>query len=500
MPELSASATRQPTGAPLFSTRKIVHISMLSFAFLLPHLTWTQAAGCALLALLFNVVVLPRLGLDLRQTGGAPIDRDGSPARGSESGIGNLESLPTSLTGRARAPLGPPCLPPTRAIGAGVWTGIILYPISVLVLILLYRHDLHIVGATWAIMALGDGMASVTGGALSGPTLPWNREKTFWGFCGFVVAGTAGAFVLTRWVAPAVAPDVALKISVAAALVGAIVESVPIRLDDNVTVPLVVGAFMFCTYFIERSALDSNLPYLGRRMVPAVAINLALAMLASRLKLVTLSGAVAGFVLGAAVYLGWGYKSFLLMFAFFLIGSMATRLGYARKAARGVAEKRGGARSWREAAANSLAGAFFSLLVITTHHEAAFLMALTAAFAEATGDTVSSEIGQWLSSRAYLITTFKPVPAGEDGGVSLRGSIAGLLACGFVVALGFSMGLCGRAGMLIALSSAVAGNLIDSLLGATLERRGLVTNGIVNFAGTSFAGALALAVALYIGF
>jgi uncharacterized protein (TIGR00297 family) len=209
---------------------------------------------------------------------------------------------------------------------------------------------------------------------------------------------------------------------------------------------------------------------------------------------------VVGFLLGVAVYLGWGYKSFLLMFAFFVIGSVATRLGYARKAARGVAEKRRGARSWREAVANSLAGAFFSLLVITTHHEGAFLMALIAAFAEATGDTVSSEIGQWISDRAYLITTFKPVPPGENGGVSLGGSIAGLLAAGFVVLLGFGLGLCGPAGVIIAFSGAVAGNLLDSVLGATIERQGLVNNGMVNFAGSSFAGALALALALKLGF
>ena len=455
MPEISTSVAAPR--APLFSTRKIVHMSMLIFAFLLPYLTWTQAAGCALLALLFNVVVLPRLGVDLRKS-------------------------------------------PASAPGAGVWTGIVIYPISVLALILLYRHDLHIVGATWAIMALGDGMASVTGGALRGPALPWNREKTWSGFLGFIVAGTAGAYVLTRWMAPAVAPDVALRICAATALVGAIVESAPVRLDDNATVPLVAGAFMFCLCFVERSALDSNLPFLGRRIVLAAAVNLALAVLALRLKMVNRSGAVCGFLLGVAVYLGYGYKSFLMMFAFFAIGSVATRFGYARKAARGVAERRGGARSWREALANSLAGAFFSLLVITTHHEGAFLMALIAAFAEATGDTVSSEIGQWISDRAYLITTFKPVPAGEDGGISVGGSIAGGLASALVVALAFGMGLCGKGGAAIALAAAVAGNLLDSVLGATLERRGLVTNGIVNFAGTSFAGALALCIALRIGF
>jgi len=455
MPEISTSAA--VPRAPLFSTRKIVHMSMLSFAFLLPYLTWTQAAGCALLALLFNLVVLPRLDVDLRK-------------------------------GTAAAP------------PAGVRTGIVIYPISVLALILLYRHAMYVVGATWAILALGDGLAGVAGSAWRGPTLPWNRGKTWSGFLAFLVAGTAGAYVLTRWTAPTLAPDFALRVCAATALVGALVESAPIRLDDNATVPLVAGAFMFCVCFVERSALDSNLPYLGRRILLAVVISLALAGLAWGLKLVTPSGALSGFLLGVAVYLGYGYKSFLLMFTFFLMGSAATRLGYARKAARGVAEKRGGARSWREALANSLAGAFFSILVITTHHEGAFLIALIAAFAEAAGDTVSSEIGQWISPRAYLITTFRPVPAGQDGGVSVGGSLAGFLASALVVALGYGMGLCGRGGAALALSGAVAGNLLDSVLGATLERRGLVTNGIVNFAGSSFAGGLALAIALHIGF
>ncbi|MGA3166715.1 MAG: DUF92 domain-containing protein [Terriglobia bacterium] len=455
MPELPGSETL--LRAPLFSTRKIVHMSMLSFAFLLPYLTWTQAAGCALLALLFNLVVLPRLDVDLRK-------------------------------GTAAAP------------PAGVRTGIVIYPISVLALILLYRHAMYVVGATWAILALGDGLAGVAGSAWRGPTLPWNRGKTWSGFLAFLVAGTAGAYVLTRWTAPTLAPDFALRVCAATALVGALVESAPIRLDDNATVPLVAGAFMFCVCFVERSALDSNLPYLGRRILLAVVISLALAGLAWGLKLVTPSGALSGFLLGVAVYLGYGYKSFLLMFTFFLMGSAATRLGYARKAARGVAEKRGGARSWREALANSLAGAFFSILVITTHHEGAFLIALIAAFAEAAGDTVSSEIGQWISPRAYLITTFRPVPAGQDGGVSVGGSLAGFLASALVVALGYGMGLCGRGGAALALSGAVAGNLLDSVLGATLERRGLVTNGIVNFAGSSFAGGLALAIALHIGF
>ena len=268
------------------------------------------------------------------------------------------------------------------------------------------------------------------------------------------------------------------------------------------SVPLVVGAFMFCAFLVERSALDSNLPYLGRRIILAIAVNLAFALLACALKAASRSGAVGGFFLGTAIYLGYGYKSFLLLFAFVLLGSVATRLGFSKKAARGVAERRGGARSWREALANLLAAAFFSLLVITTHHEAAFLIALVAALAEAAGDTVSSEVGQWASDRAYLIMTFEAVPAGEDGGISLGGTAAGFAASAIIIGLGLGLGLCGPyrfAGPAIALGAACVGNLFDSLLGATIQRRGLVTNGIVNFAGTSVAGALALGLALSLG-
>lgn len=440
---------------------------MLVFAFLLPSLTWVQAAGCALLALLFNLLLLPRLGVDLRKR---PWAVESAPAD---------ERLETG----ARS----------------LWTGIILYPVSVLALILLYRHSLHVVAAVWAIMALGDGMASVAGEFLRGPALAFNREKTWAGFLAFGAFGALGACALTRWVAPSIPAAKVVIVSLAAAVVGAIVETLPIRLDDNVSVPLVCGGFMFCAFLVDKAALASNLPFLRPRLLVAVAVNLAFALLAWSLKAVDRSGAAAGFLIGVAVYAGYGYRSFLVMLGFVVLGTVATRLGYARKARRGVAERRGGARSWREATANGLAGAFFAVLALATRHEPAFLLALVAAFAEAAGDTVSSEIGQWLSNRAYLITSFRAVPAGENGGITLAGTVACLGASAGVVALGYGLGLCSAWGAAISLAAAFAGNLLDSVLGATIERRGLVTNGIVNFAGTSFAGALALAFALRTG-
>jgi uncharacterized protein (TIGR00297 family) len=481
----------QIAGRSWLSNRKLVHISMLGFAFLLPFLTWVQAAGAALLALMFNLFILPSLAFDLRKrplSVGAPLSGAFEDAAPPPVGPSAQRVLgPARWSGRLGGLEGRPL---------HTWTGIILYPISVLALILVYRHSLAVVGAAWAIMALGDGMASVVGEARGGPALPHNSEKTWSGFGAFVLAGTTGAYVLTRWSNPAASPRSALVASAAAAVVGALVESLPIRLDDILSVPLVCGGFLFCVSLMEWAAFWSNWPFLKLRILLAAIVNLTLALLALRLRLVNNSGAAGGFVLGVAIYLGYGYKSFLLLLAFFTLGSVATRLGYANKAKRGVAERRGGARSWREAVANTVAAAFFALFVVTTQHQAAFLLAMIASLAEAAGDTVSSEIGQWLSPRAYLITDLRPVPAGENGGVSLGGTLAGLAASAIVVGLGYGMGLCSPGGAALALGAAIGGHLLDSLLGATLERRGLVTNGIVNFAGTSFAGAVALGFSL----
>ncbi len=440
---------------PIIPSRKVVHISMLSFALLLPFLTWAEAAGAALAALAFNLFVLPRLELDLgKQAGGEAA---------------------------------------TRPVP---WTGIVAYPVSVLVLILLYGRRMEVVGAVWAIMALGDGFASVAGETLRGPAIPWNRGKTWSGFAAFIAAGTLGSFALARWIDLSLPEPKILLVCAATAVVGAVVETLPIGLDDNISVPLICGGFMYCVLLMQWSALESNLPYLGVRVMLAIGINAVFALAALAIRVVNRSGAAMGFLMGAIIYMGYGYKSFLVLLAFFVMGSVATRLGYARKAAMGVAEGRKGARSWREATANTLAAAFFSVLVITTHYEAAFLVAFIAALAEAAGDTISSEIGQWLSGRAYMITTLKPVPAGQDGGISLLGTLAGIGASAAIIAVACALGLCGPGTAVVAFIAAGAGNLFDSYLGATIERRGLVGNGTVNFAGTSFAGGLALGLVL----
>jgi uncharacterized protein (TIGR00297 family) len=441
----------------VWTPRRVLHLAFVIPALLLFTINWYQTTGLALLLLVLELVILDGLGIDLSRVSGW-----GKQAREQAS----------------------------RA-------GIVLCPVALLILALIFYGHLAVVASAWGGMTIGDVMAGIAGQRWGRRRLPFNQNKSWAGFFSFIGFGAVGVFALLMWTSPWMPLIKVLEIAVAAGCVGALVESLPIRLDDNITVPVVSAGFIFCAALIARASFDSNLPYLGLRVVLALGVNAAFAFLVWSLRQVSRSGAVVGFCLGVAVYMGYGYKSFLVLFAFIVLGSVATRLGYSTKLARGIAEARRGARSWREALGNILPAAWFSILVITTPYQAAFLMGMVAALAEAAGDTVASETGKWLSPTAWLLTSLKAVPAGEDGGTSLAGTILGIGASALVTILAYELKLIRGWESVLVLSAAVAGIFADSVLGATLERRELVSNSIVNFAGTGFSGALALVFGLH---
>jgi uncharacterized protein (TIGR00297 family) len=125
-----------------------------------------------------------------------------------------------------------------------------------------------------------------------------------------------------------------------------------------------------------------------------------------------------------------------------------------------------------------------------------WLVAALAALSEAATDTVASEIGQFNSSEAHLITTWKRVPAGTDGGITILGSVIGLAAGLVLTLVGAINGMVVQSQIWIPLSAGFAGMLIDSVLGATLQRRGWISNQAVNFFATVVAALLAYVVVI----
>jgi uncharacterized protein (TIGR00297 family) len=188
-----------------------------------------------------------------------------------------------------------------------------------------------------------------------------------------------------------------------------------------------------------------------------------------------------------------------------LLAYFATRMGRAQKECLGTAEERHG-RAASQVAANLGVAALvltqnFQSWLIDSHRFSPGTLAPVPIFAvglaglaEAAADTVSSEIGQVLGGRPRMITTLRAADPGVDGAISIAGTLAGI-AAGVIVALAGTLALRGDASLFwISTAGAIFGLLFDSLLGATLERRGWLNNDAVNFLSTAGAAAFALGI------
>jgi uncharacterized protein (TIGR00297 family) len=200
-----------------------------------------------------------------------------------------------------------------------------------------------------------------------------------------------------------------------------------------------------------------------------------------------------------------GLAPLLLLFA---LTFKATRFGQARAGAAQALESRLGRNTAQIIANLGIAAwitsppglSFCSMFVILAFsgrnghrmYVALISIPMLAALAEATADTVSSEIGQAVGGSPFMLTTLRRAPPGTDGAVSLKGTLAGIAAAAIVAASGMPAIGMSATECAIAFAAGVCGLFFDSLLGATIERKGWVGNDLVNFASTAFAAALAL--------
>jgi uncharacterized protein (TIGR00297 family) len=466
---------------PVYSehARQWVHIGSGLFALLLRWLTGSEAAALAAVALVFNLLLLPRLG-------GTRLYRPVDHTRGF--------------------PL-----------------GILLYPLSVLLLTISFPGRLDLVAAAWGILAFGDGFATLVGRQTQEKTgehaknakknllsthsapfavfsgrLPWNGDKSVAGTLAFIVFGGAAGVALAWWVRPAASPTAPIVWTVVApltaTLVAALVETLPVRLDDNISVPataaavLWIGTLMTAASFAgARAAIVGALPW-------AIGVNALTAWLGYRARTVSRTGAVAGALVGAIIYAGGGPGAWVLLLVTFLAASVTSRMGLSRKERLGIAEERGGRRGAGNAIANCGVAAVAAATAVTTPYASASLVALVAALTAGGSDTVASEIGKAWGRSTFLVTTFRRVTPGTPGAMSVEGTAAGLAAATALAAIGAALGLIPAAAILPVVAGATAGAVIESALGATLEGPGILNNDMLNFINTATAAAVALAM------
>lgn len=431
--------------------RKSVHIGFGFGALLLRWLSTEEAAAVAVAALVFNWKILPRIF-------GKRI---------------------------ARGPL-------------GYDRGILLYPVAVFCLIVAFPGDPGIAAAVWAILAFGDGLATVAGRMVGGPRLPWNRSKTWIGTLTFALAGGAAGSIIAPFVQSATPYFLSwTALAFVTAVACAIGESLEIHVDDNIVVPLVGALVMFALSRITREP----------GLVPDTAetawlvANGLLAIFGYAVRSVNLSGAIGGFLLGAVLILFAGWPLYVVLLAFFLVGSATTRLGYRRKASEGLAQEGEGRRGFTHAWSNVGVASVISLFIAL---EAGSLRALwlgaIASLATAAADTTASEIGQLWGRRAFLPLTFRSVPRGTEGAISVEGTIVGALAAVVVGALGVILAADQVAipigtGIAIVSFAAIAGSWLESVVGSWNRHQVQpITNGALNFFNTLVGAEIAMGI------
>src|SRR5260221_12978617 len=102
-----------------------------------------------------------------------------------------------------------------RALGGGrlfrgderrhPWSsGIVIYPFSVLLLLVLFRNRMEVAAAAWGVLAAGDAAAGAFGRWRGRRAPPWNHRKTIEGSVAFAIApGVAAAGLLLLMGRPA---------------------------------------------------------------------------------------------------------------------------------------------------------------------------------------------------------------------------------------------------------------------------------------------------------
>ena len=215
------------------------------------------------------------------------------------------------------------------------------------------------------------------------------------------------------------------------------------------------------------------------QIITGLIASTVIALVAHRRRALTTSGALGAILVGTITFGFGGWIWGILLVAFFALSTALSRYRQADK--RQLADKfvKGAHRDMGQVLANGGLAAFISLLYFS-YPAPVLLAAFLGSMATVNADTWGTEVGVLSRDLPRLITTWRRVPVGTSGGVTLLGTAASTLGALFIGLLAYIL-LCVEA--LVAghnafvlswiipttLFSGLLGSLFDSLLGATVQ-------------------------------
>jgi uncharacterized protein (TIGR00297 family) len=335
--------------------------------------------------------------------------------------------------------------------------GIIYFPLIFLILLLIFadRPDRWLIVGPMGFLTLSDAFATLVGLKYSQRFFNFTGEKkSVIGSTAFIIVSFVWMLVIRQIGFQADEPiGEYLVFSLFISLVAAGFEIMGSGGRDNLYVPSGT-AFMFWAYSLAPVRLD---PYY---MLSIAIILIAAAVLAWKLKLLDGGGAFAALLMGTVI-LCFGHFSIWPLVVFFVSGALLGKL----PGRRASDIKDGKPRDYTQVLSNggvALALAYINCIVNSPILQLLYLISVAVSAA----DTWSSEIGQRLSRKTLDLKTFKILPAGLSGCVSLPGTIAAIAGAASIALFSGSL----PDGIIITIFG-FAGSLIDSVIGAFFQGR-----------------------------
>lgn len=221
-------------------------------------------------------------------------------------------------------------------------------------------------------------------------------------------------------------------------------------------------------------------------------LTCACAIATIALRKLSIAGAMAGTIIAWFLYKGTGVIGVIMLATFFIAGTGATMIGAGKKERLGIAEKNKGQRTISQVLANGFVAGLAGLFGWLYPHQSQLALLIAAGvLASATADTLSSELGSIYGTRFYNILSLKKDKRGSDGVISPEGTLCGI-AGSTLIALIYIVEYRVSINALWIVVAGTAGNFADSVFGASLQRKGWLTNDWVNWLNTVVAAGLIL--------
>ena len=224
-------------------------------------------------------------------------------------------------------------------------------------------------------------------------------------------------------------------------------------------------------------------------VVAALIVGFTFGYFAFRARTADLSGLFSAALVGIILLVfaaPQGPQWFLIMLSFFILGSTATRYKFEYKKRIGVEQGKGGARGYRNVFANGIVAAAAAVL-FGVSQQPVFVVMYVGCVATAAADTLASEIGV-TGGIPRMITTLRQVPIGTNGGITLTGETVALIGGITVSMVALLLRVITPQMMIICSLAGFVGTNLDSLIGATLENRGIFGNAGTNLLATLGGG------------